>query len=81
MPRPLKIVNDGGTFYVMDGDHGHPLGSSLAEARATIIEHMRDDRRDLIRALVRRLAAAGVNPRTATLAQLRAAVEASDVDV
>lgn len=78
----IKIVSED-AFYARDpAGFGHYLGQTLAEVRQTFLEHYREhERRDVIRAIVRKLIAAGLNPQTATAAQINAAINASDVEV
>lgn len=78
----LKIINDNGTIVLVDGPFGHALGDSLAEARQTLRQAMQEIRRgDLLRAVGRRLIASGIDPETASLAQVKNAIEGAEVDV
>lgn len=81
MAIPITVLNDNGQIYLMDGHTGHPLGP-LAEARQRLKAALQEyDRRDIIRAVVRRLRDSGLDLQTATLAQIKAAIEGSQVDV
>ncbi len=82
MAITLKVVNEGGEIRLYVGMHGTLLGSSLAEVRQNLRDALQQyERAHMLRAVAKRLQASGLDPTTATLAQMKTAIESSDVDV
>ncbi len=80
MALTISLLNDNGNIYLVDGRTGNPLGT-VAEARIKIKDAMDNiERRDIIRAIAKRFIASGLDPLTATVAQIKTAIEASGVD-
>lgn len=80
---PLKFVQDSaGNVGIANGPETHWIGA-IADVR----EFLRSERlnqfgrEEMLRAIIKRLVAAGRDPRTATLAQIRTAIESQAVDV
>ncbi len=80
MALNISLLNDNGNIYLVNGLTGEPLGT-VAEARQRLKAAMVEiERRDIIRAIAKRFIASGLDPLTATVAQIKSAIEASGVD-
>ena len=82
----VKVINDNGTIYLIQGMFGHPLGT-LAAARKIIKRYLQAltepadcNLEATLRGVARRLRDSELDPDTATLAQIKAAIEGSEID-
>lgn len=76
------MSNENGIITATVGKVGYPLGGGLAECRRVLKQTYVDTKyRDILRAIAKRLVASGLDPNTATLAQMKTAIEQTDVDV
>lgn len=80
-PKSCTIIDDGDSIRIYSGLFGYPLGD-IENARRLLADEMSTvDRPHLIRAAAKRLQANGLDPATATLGQMKTAIESSLVNV